>query len=219
MSQIFQLKPSSRNTSLLKIARALLLDDKVIITPTDTIYGLAASLNSPNAIQRLYNIKERSVNNPLAICVADIDEIYKYSDVTVSKNLLSELLPGAVTVLFCRNTTLNSYLNPNTQLVGIRIPDHDFVRGLSRLSGPIALTSANISSHSSCLKIDEFQSLWSRVDAIFDGGTLGHIDPHRLGSTIVDLSCQGQYKIVRKGCVYDQVVTTLTKYGLRSCFD
>lgn len=215
MPQIFQLKPSSRNISLVKIAKSLLSDEHVIAIPTDTIYGIAATITSQNAIQRLYQVKERNSCKPLAICVSDIEDIYKYSVVTVKKSLLKELLPGAVTVMFCRSGELSSFLNPNIDLVGIRVPDCNFVRDLCRVSGPIALTSANISNQSSCLDIEEFSSIWPLIDDIFDGGPLGHIDPHRLGSTIIDLSLQGHYRIIRNGCIYEQVLNTLHKYGLK----
>lgn len=78
----------------------------------------------------------------------------RWGKVTVSSELLSELLPGAVTVVFERTEDLNPDLNPGTSLVGIRIPDHKFVREISRsCQGPIALTSANVSSTQSTLNI------------------------------------------------------------------
>lgn len=71
------------------------------------------------------------------------------------KQILEDLLPGPVTVVFERSPELNPLLNPNTNLVGIRIPDHAFIRNLSRACGsPIALTSANKSSDQSTLSLD-----------------------------------------------------------------
>ena len=201
--------------SLLEMAKSLLLNDQIIAIPTDTIYGLAVNANSQRAIQRLYSVKERHFNKPFAICVADIDQISTYSQVTVSTGLLRELLPGAVTVMFQRSPFLNACLNPDHELVGIRVPNFPFVRELcALLQGPIALTSANISCKTSCLNVDEFKLLWPSIDAIFNGGQLGEIDPDRLGSTIIDLSNFGHYRIVRDGCVLDQTLRILDKYGL-----
>lgn len=205
---------SSTNNSLINLAKSLLLNDKIIALPTDTIYGLAADIESNKAIQRLYEIKSRNFNNPLSICVADVEEIFKYADVTISSKLLNQLLPGAITVIFNRTKDLNPFLNADTSLVGIRIPDYHFIRQLCRISGPIALTSANLSSQTSCLNVNEFKHMWPKIDGIFDGGTLGQIDPQRLGSTIIDFSTKGCYRIVRNGCVYKQAINIIEQYDL-----
>lgn len=213
MAKLFNINPANLE-ALLKVAQNLLLSDSIIAIPTDTIYGLAVNANSPGAIKRLYSVKERNFEKPFAICVGDVEDINTYSEVTVHAQLLHELLPGAVTVMFRRNGNLNSHLNPDHSEVGIRVPDYPFVRELCRLTGPIALTSANISSHSSCLNIDEFKTLWPSLDAIFNGGQLGHVDPDRLGSTIIDLSLKGHYRIVRDGCALKHTLQVMHKYGL-----
>lgn len=207
---------TSKNNSLINLAKSLLANDKVIALPTDTIYGLAADVESNKAIQRLYEIKSRDFNNPLSICVADVEDIFKYAEVTIPSKLLDQLLPGAITVIFNRTKNLNSFLNTDTSLVGIRIPDYTFIRQLCRISGPIALTSANLSSQPSCLNINEFKHMWSKIDGIFDGGTLGQIDPQRMGSTIIDFSIKGCYRIVRKGCVYQQAINLIEEYDLKN---
>ena len=80
--------------------------------------------------------------------------LYRWGQVTITKALLSELLPGPVTVVFERTLELNSSLNPGTPLVGIRVPDHGFVRDVARhCKEPLALTSANVSNAPSTLSI------------------------------------------------------------------
>ena len=171
-------------------------------------------------------MKGRHPNKPISICVAEIDDIFRWGDVTVSFKLLQELLPGPVTLCFARKSELNIEFNPDSQLVGIRIPDHLFVRELCRkvqllegCSGPIALTSANISGSDSCLEVDEFaENLFARpeskLEIIFDGGRLGETRLSRLGSTIVDLSTKGYYKIIRQGSAEQNTVRILQKHGL-----
>lgn len=76
---------------------------------------------------------------------------------TVSDALLNKLLPGPVTVVFERLAALNPVLNPGTTLVGIRVPDHGFVREVCRLCcEPLALTSANVSAQESTLAVEVF---------------------------------------------------------------
>lgn len=66
---------------------------------------------------------------------------------TIGEDVLQDLLPGPVTLVFERTEALNRELNPTTQLVGIRIPNHEFVRQLSlACNEPLALTSANVST-------------------------------------------------------------------------
>ena len=73
---------------------------------------------------------------------------------TVSHELLSSLLPGAVTVVLERKDVLNPDLNPNKRTIGIRVPDHPFLLSLTEeLGGPIALTSANVSNERSTLAV------------------------------------------------------------------
>eukprot|EP00112_Aurelia_sp_Birch-Aquarium-sp1_P018648 Seg4471.1 transcript_id=Seg4471.1/GoldUCD/mRNA.D3Y31 product="YrdC domain-containing protein mitochondrial" protein_id=Seg4471.1/GoldUCD/D3Y31 len=149
---------------------------------------------------------------------AIFDEEKRWCDVTLSREILEELLPGPVTLVFERKAVLNPELNPSTRLVGVRIPDHQFIRETARIcKEPIALTSANISASRSCLTVEEFKYLWPKLDVVFDGGCLGETEESRLGSTVIDLSIPGQYKIIRDGSALRNVEAILRdKHGLRS---
>lgn len=187
----------------------------VIATPTDTIYGLAALANNIKAVRKIYEIKGRNQAKPVAICVADIDDVYKWGQVPISKELLKTLLPGPVTLCFNRQDCLNPELNPETSLIGIRIPDYPFIQEVCRQSRlPLALTSANVSSEKSSLAIDEFADLYAHLSVIFDGGTLGQTEESRLGSTVVDLSHPGLFKIIRPGSAERQTIKKLIDFGL-----
>ncbi|XP_062321640.1 yrdC domain-containing protein, mitochondrial [Osmerus eperlanus] len=191
-----------------------LKEGQVVALPTDTIYGLACLAQNSDAIKRVYEIKGRNGQKPLAICVGEIQDIYKYCKVSVKEELLEELLPGPVTLVLQRSTVLNTDLNPFTPLVGVRIPNHPFMRRLCQLCAePLALTSANISTHSSTVAVHEFQDLWPRLAVVVDGGPIG--DHSRLGSTVIDLSVFGKYRIIRPGCAFSATVDLLErKYGL-----
>lgn len=201
-----------------KTAAKILSSGQVIATPTDTIYGLAALANNSEAVRKIYEIKGRQFSKPVAICVAEIQDIYHWAQVTVPKDLLQALLPGPVTLCFKRLENLNPELNPNTNLVGIRIPDHSFIREVCKetnKSSALALTSANVSNTKSSLAIEEFTELYEHLGAIFDGGTLGLTAQARLGSTVVDLSKPGFYKIIRPGSAELQTITKLETFHLK----
>jgi len=219
MSKVIRLNPLNckTNDSNVLFATNVLLSGHVIALPTDTIYGLAVSALNDSAIHKLYELKTRDCCKPIAICVSNVDQMSQWCRITVSEELLNDLLPGPVTLVFKRSSNLNKNLNPNHDSIGVRIPDHSFVRQLCGSCGPLGLTSANISSQSSCLNVDEFQHLWPQLSAVFDGGLLGQSDPKRLGSTVVDLTNEGYFKIIRKGCAFDRTVSLLqNKYHLKN---
>ncbi|CAF0944364.1 unnamed protein product [Adineta steineri] len=185
-------------------------NDGVIAVPTDTIYGLAALVHSEQAIHRIHEMKGRSFTKPLAMAVGNIDDVFTWSKPTLSKEQLASenLLPGPVTLMFERQSSLPSYFNPNVTNIAIRIPDCQFMIDLAqRLKQPIALTSANISNEPSSVCIEEFKSLWSQVDLVVDAGLLASND--RRGSTIVDLSRKGYFQVQRQGIGYERIVRYL----------
>ena len=182
----------------------------VIAVPTDTIYGLAALVSSEQAVRRIYEIKGRSFTKPLAISVGRVDDLFQWSKPTLSKEQLAsdDLLPGPITLMFERQSSLPSYFNPNVANVAIRIPKCQFMIDLAqRLQQPIALTSANISNAPSSISIDEFQPLWPLVDLVIDNGVLASND--RRGSTIVDLSEKGSFHVQRHGIDCERIVRYL----------
>ncbi|XP_072316075.1 threonylcarbamoyl-AMP synthase [Eucyclogobius newberryi] len=191
-----------------------LQEGHVVALPTDTIYGLACLAQNSKAVCQIYDIKGRDEQKPLAICVGEVQDIKKYCKVKVKEELLGDLLPGPVTLVFERTDLLNRDLNPFTSLVGVRIPDHPFMRLLCQMCGePLALTSANVSTKTSTVATNEFKELWPKLAVVVDGGLIG--DRSRLGSTVVDLSVLGKYRIIRPGCALSSTLDVLQhKYGL-----
>ena len=105
-----------------------------------------------------FSVKHRVfyiVDCPYFIACSHFLLFCRWSKVVVSREVLEDLLPGPVTVVGERSADLNPRLNPDTDLVGIRIPDHLFMRQLARAcGGPVALTSANRSAAQSTLTLD-----------------------------------------------------------------
>ena len=193
-----------------------LLAGGVVATPTDTIYGLTCLVQHQTAVESLYNIKGRHPGKPIAICVAEVEDIYRWAEVTVDRTLIDQLLPGQVTLVFRRTDSLNTNFNPDTSLVGVRIPDYQFLREVCRVcQSPLALTSANISNTLSSLAVQEFGELHPSLDLVFDGGRLSDSEEARVGSTVVDLSEEGRYSIMREGSARDKVDTVMARHGIK----
>ncbi|XP_066494802.1 threonylcarbamoyl-AMP synthase [Tiliqua scincoides] len=209
--------PQSKK-DVLAAAVTVLQEGGLVAVPTDTIYGIACLAQNSQAVEAIYRLKGRNGSKPLAICLPEVDHIYRYCSVRVPDELLHDLLPGPVTLVLERSEALNKDLNPFTPLVGVRIPQHWFIRELARAcAAPLALTSANISAEKSTLTVMEFQELWPHLSLVIDGGPIGdmHSPECRLGSTVVDLSVPGQFKVIRPGCALAQTIEILvTKHGL-----
>lgn len=187
----------------------------VIAVPTDTIYGVCCASQSAAAVRRLYALKGRDADKPVAVCVPSLAAVREVAELTVGDDVLGALLPGPVTLVFTRTPRLNPELNPGTRLVGVRIPDHPFVRALCAAAGePLALTSANASGERSTLSVDEFAYLWPRLDVVLDGGAIAPSPAQRSGSTIVDLSVPGVYRVVRTGSAEAATRATLARFGI-----
>ena len=206
------------------ITAEVLKDGGVFSVPTDTVYGLVADAQNNEALTRLYDIKGRDYKKPVAICLAQISQIYEWAQVSVPEEVLKEFLPGPVTLVFKRRPALNPSLNPDTDLIGIRIPRSEFMNNLAQAhGGPIALTSANLASAPSTVSCTEFESLWPELDLVIDGGTLssgegGDLD--RKGSTVIDLARKGFFRIIRHGTACETTIQTLkNKYSLQEWFE
>lgn len=209
---------STSNSTAVHKASSLLKKGQVIGIPTDTIYGLACSANDPEAIKRLYEIKGRNEEKPVAICVSEFEHLRHWGRADhLQDELISQLLPGPVTIVLNKSIHLtNPYLNNGIEKIGIRIPDFDFIRDVCRIfKQPMALTSANKSSEKSTLNINEFEHLWSSLGAVFDGGNLSDSEEHRKGSTVIDLSHAGEYQIIRQGIAYERTINIVKSFGFK----
>ncbi|XP_049772848.1 threonylcarbamoyl-AMP synthase-like [Schistocerca cancellata] len=196
----------------------LLMQDCVIAVPTDTVYGLAGVVQSEDAVEKLYKIKpilkRRDAAKPIAICVSCISKMEKWADTSIlAPALLQCILPGPFTIVLKRSKTLNAKFNPGIPNIGIRIPQDRFIVEVVKKFGErIALTSANSSGKQSAIAVEEFSHLWQYVDTVFDAGK--NPQEIRTGSTVVDLSGHGSFKIIRAGLLCDALRHKLFQFKL-----
>lgn len=209
---------SVTNPTSIRLASELLAAGEVIAVPTDTVYGVACNANDPLAIQKLYEIKGRDENKPVAICVSDINAVKRFSKAEhLSDELLLQLLPGPVTLVLYKSQYLNNpFLNPGVAKIGIRIPNYSFIQNITKCCKefPIALTSANKSGERSSLNVSEFKGLWGELGAVFDGGQLGN-GQQRAASTVIDVSEPGKFNVIRDGVAVKETTQILERYGFK----
>ena len=124
-----------------KIAVNLLEKEKIIIYPTDTVYGLGGDATSENIIKKIYEIKQRPLNKPISVLVSDFEMLKKYAEINEKQmKILKEKLPGPYT--FILKPKIKLPVSENN--VGFRIPDHWCVLIAKEFGKPITTTSANI---------------------------------------------------------------------------
>jgi L-threonylcarbamoyladenylate synthase len=183
-------------------AVAVLHGGGLVAFPTDTVYGLGAGLTSA-AIERLYKVKARSTSKAIAVLVADQDQVagLAASIPRTAARLMQAFWPGPLTLVLPRRASLPAELGPQLS-VGVRAPDHELARTLLASSGPLAVTSANLSGGFSPRSAqDVLDDLSGRFELLIDGGPT----PGGTPSTVVD--CLGEEPaIIRPGPVSMQAL-------------
>jgi L-threonylcarbamoyladenylate synthase len=179
--------PANSPDSIL-LAAEILNAGGLVAFPTDTVYGVAAHGLQPEAIRRLYQAKQRSYSNPIALLVADAGDLRRVArDVPDSAWLLAERFwPGALTLVVPRADDLPTILTAGGDSVAVRMPDHPIALGVIEAAGaPLATTSANLSGSPDPITAgDVLRDLGGRIDLVLDGGAC----PGGIPSTVLDLT-------------------------------
>ena len=194
----FESPEASRKT--LETIQSVLDSGGVIAFPTDTFYGLGADPFNPEAISKIFRIKQRPADKPLLVLIHSQDQVDRLTDqITPLAKLLMRLFwPGSLTLLFKAASGLPRELTAGTVKVGIRLPAHLFtLQLLERLGRPLTAPSANISGQQAPKAIWEFaNTLGEDLDLIVDGGPA----PGGKPSTILDATTNPPI-LVREGAV------------------
>jgi L-threonylcarbamoyladenylate synthase len=198
---------STSDPKALEISKTILLTGGLVAFPTDTVYGLGCLVHNNKAIDRLYEVKERSQSKAIAVLIGDLVDLQQLtvSIPPMAASLAQRFWPGALTLIFPIHPDLPKNLSP-FPTIGIRMPDHSFTRDLLRLMGPLATTSANISGKENPTTAEEvFTQLDGRIELILDGGKT----PGGIPSTVVDCTAL-EPRILRTGAL------TAETLGLKS---
>ncbi len=170
----------------------------LLVFPTDTVYGLAARMTDPGAIDRLFAAKGRDFNKAIAVLVGSLEQIGQVAAVFTPSavRLAQHYFPGALTLVVPRRPDLPHNLSPYPT-VGVRMPDHPFALHLLRTLGPLATTSANVSGGANAVTVHEAaMQLGEQVSLYLDGGPC----PGGVPSTVVDCASD-QVRVLREGAI------------------
>lgn len=183
----------------LKFAAQCLKEGKVLVFPTDTVYGLICDAANEKAVEKIFEIKQRDKTKPLGVFIKNLGEVKKIAVINDNqKNFLKDNWPGAVTVILQAKKSALSGLITQNGTIGLRIPDYRLLALiLKEFKGIIAQTSANISGRPATTKIKEvleqFEAAEVQPDVIINAGDL----PENKPSKVVDFS-KNAIKILRR---------------------
>lgn len=188
-----------------------LLDGHVVAIPTETVYGLAASVSHPEAIQRIFSLKRRPLNNPLIIHVADRMQIDSYVETYPEKfsELCDRFWPGPLTVVIpVKMETLPSVIRAGLPTAAFRLPNHPVTRAVIAETGPLVMPSANLSGKPSATVPEHVEQDFGSTFPVLDGGPC----QHGLESTILIWS-GSEWVIGRLGAIAGEEFAPILGYA------
>lgn len=169
----------------------------LVISPTDTVYGIMGDALNEEVIKRVYEAKKRPYSKPLILLMDSYEMIKEYTlEINeLEDEIIKETLPGLVTIILKKNAKISSLITDGKDYVGIRIPDNEKLRLIiKKLGRPVISTSANISDEDVITSIDEISDdLLRYIDYVDDGGKIV-----ACSSTIVKVENK-EIKILRAG--------------------
>ncbi|MBE7438892.1 MAG: threonylcarbamoyl-AMP synthase [Spirochaetales bacterium] len=174
---------------------------RTVIVPTETVYGLAARVESAGAVQQIFQIKKRPPGNPLILHFADTETMKKYTAEPDLIDRVARFWPGPLTLLVPHGDRIPRAVTAGSPLVACRIPDHPLLlQILKSLGEPLAAPSANLSGRVSPTCAGDIDPLLLELTAgVVDGG------PCRIGieSTIISFTEQ-RFHVVRPGMISEE---------------
>jgi L-threonylcarbamoyladenylate synthase len=169
-------------------ARALAAG-RLVVYPTDTLWGIAARASDRRAVERLVAAKGRDAHQPVSVAVSSVEEVERIAELSPrGRAFLRTHLPGPYTVLLRPSSGARRSLAPpiaEGRTIGVRIPDHPAARELARRTGPITATSANRHGGAPSRSVAEARRVFGPEIAVYLSAAPG---PSGRPSALVDLT-------------------------------
>lgn len=189
----------------LQAAKEVIAAGQCLVMPTDTVYGICADAFDAHAVQRLLTAKQRGRDMPPPVLISDQGVMAALArDVPeAADRLVSAHWPGPLTIICKAQPSLRMDLGETRGTIAVRVPDHELARDVLRRTGPLAVSSANISgSPSATTAHDAADQLGMDVALYLDGGpTTGPVP-----SSIVDFTVEPEGRVVREGVLTVEVL-------------
>jgi L-threonylcarbamoyladenylate synthase len=178
----------------LAAALAALRAGAAVVVPTDTVYGVAARFDAPDAIACVFSLKDRPLDKPIPVLAARVEDLESIVATGPGLTALARRFwPGPLTVVTPRAVGFTHDLGGGADSVGVRVPADDLARALRASAGPLAVTSANRSGEPPAVTVAEARAIFGdAVAAYVDGGP-------RKGTPSTVVSLVGSPRLLRGG--------------------
>lgn len=184
---------------------------EVVGVPTETVYGLAASLSKQAAIQQIFSLKGRPANNPLIIHIADTSQLYPFVNNFPEgfEQLSKAFWPGPLTLILpIKPNIIFPIVTANLPTAGFRIPNHPLTKQLIKAIGPLVMPSANLSGRPSATLPEHVEDDFGADFPVLDGGAC----TKGLESTILAFN-EDAWSILRQGSLAPEDFTPILGYS------
>jgi L-threonylcarbamoyladenylate synthase len=186
--KIVSIDPVNPAPDVILTAGKILRNNGIVIFPAKCLYGVATRALDEKAVEAVFQLKQRPLNNPILVLIPDrtlLQDLVTSIPQTAQK-LMDAFWPGNLTLVFEAKKHIPELLTAGTGKIGVRLPLHPVARALVESLGfPITGTSANLSGQDSCDRISRLESsIIDQADLILDAGSL----KGGAGSTIVDVA-------------------------------
>jgi len=179
----------------LELAINAIRNGEVVGIPTETVYGIGVDPYSQTAVDKIFTLKERSEKKPLSILISSFHEIQKLNIKTLIPDVVELYWPGPLTIIVeTSNDFANGVGTKEPSSIGVRVPENEIAINLLKQTGPLAVTSANISGEEDITSDEQAREAFGdKISHYLSGESL-----HGNGSTIVDLRIEGG-EVLRQG--------------------
>lgn len=158
----------------IELAAKHLLNEELVVVPTETVYGLAANFNSDKAIHKIFELKQRPKTNPLIVHISSMDQLKLIANQIPEKAILLAKMfwPGPLTMVLKKNLQISNLITANQETVAVRMPNHPLILALIDKTGiPLVAPSANPFTRISPTKVSHVVDLYpNNCPLILDGG-------------------------------------------------
>lgn len=211
MSELISLDPVNPDPEVIAHAGRIIRQGGVVIFPAKCLYGVAANALEPQAVEKVFNLKQRPKDMPILVLIKNSSALPELAQSIPepAKRLIQAFWPGNLTLVFKAKKKVSSLLTAGTGKIGIRIPSHPVAKALAdNLDCPITGTSANISGQPGCSRLKDLHpSILDSADLILDAGPV----KGGTGSSIVDVTCSPP-RVLREGEVSKEQIAKALQF-------
>ncbi|MGC8816481.1 MAG: L-threonylcarbamoyladenylate synthase [Candidatus Hadarchaeum sp.] len=185
---VLEINPESPDLEKIRFAARVIREGGLVAFPTETVYGLGANALDEAAVQRIFQVKNRPMDNPLIVHIADRDDVHLLAETVPAQaeRLIETFWPGPLTLLLPKSELVPAVTTAGLATVAVRMPSHPIAQSLIREADvPVAAPSANLAGRPSPTSARHvWEDLSGKIEILIDGGEVGY----GVESTVLDVT-------------------------------